>query len=67
MPDADAELEVELEHAKEAAELADGLLNNSIKDLATYSHNPPPRKRSCMKTRRRPGLQKGRDRTGYAT
>lgn len=67
MPDADAELEVELEHARRLAELAHDQKTMWVKKFATYSHILPLRTRSCMKTRRRPGLQKGRDPTGYAT
>lgn len=67
VPDADAELEVELEHAKRIAELAGHRSTTWDVDLTTYSHNPPPCTRSCMKTKRRPGLQSGRDSSGYAT
>ena len=73
MPDANAdgdlevEVEVELEHAKRITESARDGYTLWLKNFATYSRNLPPHTRFCMKPKRQPGLQKGRDPSGYAT
>ena len=59
MPDADAELIVELEHA-EGRRVSRYYMDQRDRDFTTYIRSPPPCMRFYMKIRRRPGLQKGR-------
>ena len=64
MPDADAELVVELEHA-EGRRFSRHYMDQRDGDFTTYIRSPPPCMRSYTKTRRRPGLQKGRGWSEY--